>query len=286
MKQGFAVPKEDGRGKHGNYPHKFQDEAVQSVREFLNAIPKYNSHYSRQQNVNQVYLDCDLTIASLFRDKYSEYCKEKQVPAVSESKFREIFVSEFDICFKLQKSDTCSQCDGFLIAINNPELCTEDVTEKKQQCELHLKKTDRGQNMIASLTALAKEHSKEHHVIAMDMQQTFPTPKLTVGPAFYKRKIWTYNYGIHDCGSNKGYMFLCSEKDGGRGSDEVGSCLLKFLEITNPQTKRLHIITDNCKGQAKNWTIISLERSLVAIKRFDCPALLPCGRSHHATLRS
>ncbi|XP_049764968.1 uncharacterized protein LOC126094559 isoform X3 [Schistocerca cancellata] len=61
MKQGFAVPKEDGRGKHGNYPHKFQDKAVQSVREFLNAIPKYNSHYSRQQNPNRVYLDCDIS---------------------------------------------------------------------------------------------------------------------------------------------------------------------------------------------------------------------------------
>ncbi|XP_049949032.1 uncharacterized protein LOC126457075 [Schistocerca serialis cubense] len=43
MKQGFAVPKEDGRGKHGNYPYKFQDKAVQSVTEFLNAIPKYVS---------------------------------------------------------------------------------------------------------------------------------------------------------------------------------------------------------------------------------------------------
>ncbi|XP_049964728.1 uncharacterized protein LOC126485128 [Schistocerca serialis cubense] len=148
MKQGFAVPKEDGRGKHGNYPHKFQDEAVQSVREFLNTIPKYNSHYSRQQNPNRVYLDCDLTTASIFQDKYSEYCKGKQVPAVSESKFREIFVSEFNIGFKLPKSDTCSKCDEFLIAINNPELCAEAVTEKKQQYELHLKKADRGQNMI------------------------------------------------------------------------------------------------------------------------------------------
>ncbi|XP_049775501.1 uncharacterized protein LOC126162803 [Schistocerca cancellata] len=184
MKQGFAVPKEDGRGKYGNYPYKFQDEAVQSVREFLNAIPKYNSHYSRQQNPNKVYLDCDLTTASLFRDKYFEYCNEKQDPAVSESKFREIFVSEFNIGFKPPKSDTCSKCDGFLIAINNPELCAEEVTERKQQYELHLIKADRGQNMIGSLTALAKENSKDHHVIAMDMQQKFPTPKLTVGPPF------------------------------------------------------------------------------------------------------
>ncbi|XP_049764962.1 uncharacterized protein LOC126094559 isoform X1 [Schistocerca cancellata] len=215
-----------------------------------------------------IWIVISASTASLFRDKYSEYCKEKQVPAVSESKFREIFVSEFNIGFKLPKSDACSKCDGFLIAINNSELCAE-VTEKKQQYELHLKKADRGQNMIVSLTALAKENSKEHHMIAVDMQQTFPTPKLTVAPAFYKRKIRTYNYGIHDCGSNKAYMFLWSEKDGGRGSDEVGSCLLKYLEITNPQTKHLHIITDNCEGQGKNWTIIALGRSLVATKRFD-----------------
>jgi hypothetical protein len=37
-------------------------------------------------------------------------------------------------------------------------------------------------------------------VLPMELQQSLPTPKLSCGPAFYKRKVWTYNINIHDCG--------------------------------------------------------------------------------------
>ncbi|XP_049850173.1 uncharacterized protein LOC126321776 [Schistocerca gregaria] len=189
MKVGHAFPKEEGRDKHGTHPHKFQDEAVKGVRDFIHAISKYNSHYSRQQNLNKVHFGCDLTIAFLFRDKYSEYCKEKGVPTVPQSKFRAIFVSEFNIGFKLSKSSTCSTCDAFLMVTGNSGLFAEEITHRKKQRELHLRNADSGQNMIVSLSSLAKENLKEHHIIAIDMQQTFPALELTAGPAFYMREI-------------------------------------------------------------------------------------------------
>ncbi|XP_068083375.1 uncharacterized protein [Anabrus simplex] len=227
--------------KHKNHAHKFSEEAVQGVRKFIDAVPKYRSHHNRQQNPNKVYLDCDLTISSLFCDKCSTYCQEYQLPAVSESKFREIFVTEYNIGFKIPKSDTCPKCDSFLITVSNSELPEDELAQKKLQYELHLRRAESGQDMISSLTALAKENPQQYHVIAMDMHQTLPTPKLTAGPAFYKLKLWMYNYEIHDCGTNKGYMFLWSENEGGRGSDEVGSCLIKYLEIAKPHAKELHI---------------------------------------------
>lgn len=60
----------------------------------------------------------------------------------------------------------------------------------------------------------------------MDLQQT---PMLSVGPAFYKRKLWTFNFGIHDCAKNKRYMFLWDETIRKIGSDEVSSCILKYI---------------------------------------------------------
>lgn len=63
-------------------------------------------------------------------------------------------------------------------------------------------------------------------------------------------------------------MFVSSEDEAKRGSDEIGSCLIKFLEIQKSQANILHIISDNCRGQGKNWAIVALERSLVRSGKF------------------
>ena len=211
-----------------------------------------------------------MSISSLYQEYYLKYCEENNAPQVKISKFREIFNQDFNIGFKLPRSDTCHSCDEFRIQIENAMLTnSEDMIRRiKAARDLHHAKASAGQNIITALSKVAKESPEDHLTIALDLQQTFPTPRLTSGPAFYKRKLWTYNLGIHDCGSEKGHMFIWSEDEAKRGSDEIGSCLIKFLEIEKPQASILHIISDNCRGQGKNWAIVALERSLVQSKRF------------------
>jgi hypothetical protein len=60
------------------------------------------------------------------------------------------------------------------------------IKEIENACDLHHKKYENGQTVIKQLSTLAKEKPGEHHTIAFDLQQTFPTPRLTAGPAFYK----------------------------------------------------------------------------------------------------
>ena len=115
----------------------------------------------------------------------------------------------------------------------------------------------------SKLSKLAVDEPKKYHVIALDLQQALPTPKLTVSQAFYKRKLCTYNLGIHDCGEEKGYMFIWAEDQAKRVSDEIGSCLIKYLKNRNVRCEQLHIISDNCKGQNKNWTLISIYNALL-----------------------
>jgi hypothetical protein len=47
-------------------------------------------------------------------------------------------------------------------------------------------------------------------------------------------------------------MFVWSEDQAKQGSDEIGSCLLKYLELEKPNADNLNIISDNCRGQGKN----------------------------------
>ena len=51
-------------------------------------------------------------------------------------------------------------------------------------------------------------------VITSDFQANLMTPKLTVGEAFYMRKLKTYNYGIYSGTRNKHTMVFWDEKTG------------------------------------------------------------------------
>ena len=44
--------------------------------------------------------------------------------------------------------------------------------------------------------------------IDMYPKQALPTPKLTTNIAFYKRQIWAYNLGVHDCSRDDCILWL------------------------------------------------------------------------------
>ena len=106
-------------------------------------------------------------------------------------------------------------------------------------------------------------------VITFDLEQTLPTPKLSTGPAFYKRKLWTYNFNIHDCKQNVGHCFTWDESVAGRGSEEIGSCIKFYFESLNIRGNTLVAISDNCGGQNKNWNIQYLWIYLILSGRFN-----------------
>ena len=121
-------------------------------------------------------------------------------------------------------SNTCAKYDFLAIELKN---CTDEEEKERARKEkdIHLAKAEAGQDTIKKLTKLATSHPNIYHVVAIDLQQALPTPKLTVGPAFYKRKLFTYNLGIHDCGTNQGYMMMWEESTAKRGLEEICSAL-------------------------------------------------------------
>ena len=202
--------------------------------------------------------------------------------AVSSDKYRRIFCSDFNIGFKLPKSDTCKLCDEHQIRLS--ELRSSEKEEEVKEVELlhkvHILKAEELRKTLSNVVEVA--NNTDTHVIAMDLQQALPTPLLSAGPAFYKRKIWTFNFGVHDCIEQSGFMFVWNEVIGKRGSDEIGSCILKYIKSRNIKNRNLVIFSDNCPGQNKNWTIAALWHHLVLTNAFDSVEhkfLLP-GHSH------
>ena len=59
-------------------------------------------------------------------------------------------------------------------------------------------------------------------------------------------------------------MFVWPETIPGRGSHEMASCVLQYFKNTEVKAQTLHVYSDNCSGQNKNFNILSLWQYLVA----------------------
>ena len=65
-------------------------------------------------------------------------------------------------------------------------------------------------------------------MISFDFEQNLPTPNLHHNDVFYARKLGTYNFGIHDCVAEKGYMYMWDETVAKRGKSKVAPCITSF----------------------------------------------------------
>ncbi|CAH1107721.1 unnamed protein product [Psylliodes chrysocephalus] len=83
----------------------------------------------------------------------------------------------------------------------------EEVKRLKTQRHLHHRRAAAMQNSLREEVESAKTNGGKI-VLTFDLQETLPTPSLTVGPAFYLRKASTYKLGVHDCVGVKATMFM------------------------------------------------------------------------------
>ncbi|KAJ8868073.1 hypothetical protein PR048_031882 [Dryococelus australis] len=99
---------------------------------------------------------------------------------------------------------------------------------------LHLYKTERARASIRTDTI----------VIVLDSQKTLPTTRLSTNKVYYLRQLWTYNCGIHNIVTGKTHMFMWDESTAKRGSQEVGSCLVKYASSLDDEIKHAIAYTD------------------------------------------
>ncbi len=92
-----GTPHTDQRGRH-EPSNKTTEESRKFVKEHIEQFPRYESHYSRQDNPHRQYLSPSLSIAKMY-SLYKDECSECEQQPVSSWTYRKIFNCEYNFSF-------------------------------------------------------------------------------------------------------------------------------------------------------------------------------------------
>ena len=104
------------------------------------------------------------------------------------------------------RTDTCKTCDEFKVEMD-AKIDNNAQQQLRLEWKVHKTRAENAYQCTREDTALSKSTS-DIEMLTFDLEQTLATPLLTTNVVFYKRQLWTYNLGIHDCKTGKGCIHM------------------------------------------------------------------------------
>lgn len=90
----------DKWGKHFVRPHAYSEDRIKEVKEHIDKIPKYESHYWCFNNNGKLYLSYDTTITACYEHYNNVFCKQMFYDPISSDKYERIFTEDYNIGVK------------------------------------------------------------------------------------------------------------------------------------------------------------------------------------------
>lgn len=210
---------QDNRGS-GSGKNKISADKIEEIVKFIKLFPKYKSHYCRN-NYEGRYLAPNLNLQKLYNIYVDSNEKSVSLPF-----FKKIFYQKFNLHFKKPQKDTCLRCDTF--AVNKQAATGKKLEELELAHNNHL---DHAYSLRDQMNNDLNDSKNipEVEVLTFDLQKTHNLPYIPTSVAYYKRQLNFYNLAIHCGSSGKGIFHTWLEHEAGKGTQEVGSCLRKFI---------------------------------------------------------
>ncbi|RVE40000.1 hypothetical protein evm_015350 [Chilo suppressalis] len=256
LKQGMGSALEsDNRGKNCGR-RTLNSDLVANVKEHIQLFPKVPSHYCRKDS-NRDYLDENLSLPKMYT--FYEAWMKKNRPA-GEHKFtfatyrqyKDIFDREFNLHFFKPKKDQCDVCYAWKHATPDERL------ELQASYDTHIGLKNLAQKMKNENKKTCNKDSSSC-VACFDMQKVLPSPRAESSAFYYKRHLSVYNFTVYDCTRHDGFCYMWNETIGSKGSNEIASFLLDFIEKkVETGVKKFFFYSDNCAGQNKNQFVFSM----------------------------
>ena len=242
-----GVVKPDMRGKLSICPNERELEK-EYVRQHITSFPKTESHYCRKET-QRFYLNGDLSLNKMYT-MYVQDRSQQNISPVSESTYKHIFYTEFNLGFFKRSKDRCDFCTAFHNSDNKDSL--------QQEFEIHHQMKNQVRCCKDNDKQRAK-HDAEFASATFDLEDVLLTPKGHAKGFYHKRRLNTYNLSIHDYETGLGINNIWNERIGMRGSNEIGSCIYKYFQSQVKKGKRVFsLYSDACGGQNRNQHIVAL----------------------------
>lgn len=242
----------DLRGKQQS-ANKTPDSDVNFIRQHIESFPTVPSHYTRKHSARG-YLDSCLTIRKMYQ-LYEEECKKTNRRVCRFGVYRNIFCTQYNLSFHKPKKDQCTLC-----SVYEEKKAQGDIAEKLEEDFQNHQNMKRLSRESKTLDKARAKTDKTFVASTFDLEAVLPTPYTRVGDVYYKRCLSTYNLSFYNLGDKTGTCYIWDETNGGRGSCEIGTCLLSninSLTEKSPHVKEVTYYSDTCGGQNRNQFVAS-----------------------------
>ena len=216
-------------------PEKARRSVCKSIEEFLDKLPKMESHYCRKRTT-KLYLEPIWTSKKQLYEAYTELHPQNRGSCTT---FHKIF-EDRNLSLFHPKKDMCETCESFKRKNVSQEKYDEHI-RKKNEARRELEADMIDDNKI---------------VLTMDLQAVLLCPWSKVSTMYYKTKLIIHNFTIYNNKSNKGHCYLWNEVEAGLNGSEFASIIVGFLEANYANTtKTIVIYSDGCTYQNRNSCI-------------------------------
>ncbi|KAK7603319.1 hypothetical protein V9T40_003318 [Parthenolecanium corni] len=240
---------------------KYNEETRNAVIMHVMQFPREVSHYSRAKASGE-YLSPDLNVTRL----HAKFKEDNPGTVLSQRNYRRTFKQYFwNLSFHRPRTDTCMTCDKFQIAKRGEPHNLKHITGH----ETHLRQADTARKTMFQHMTATREPDSQTFVAAMDLEKVLFVPTLTHSQMYYSRQLSVFNLCLHAGDTRQGHMFVWHEGTAGRGGNEIGSCLFKFLLSRVIAKRHVEVWCDNCCGQNKNQMLLLVLMYMIATKRYD-----------------
>jgi len=168
--------------------------------------------------------------------------------------YRRIFNYDFNLYrFHIPKKDQCNVCETYKTTIQK----TQEIEEIKLKHDLE-------KNASWKEKEMDKQNAINGTIFSacFDLQAILIIPDGEISNFYYKRRLAMYNLTFCNMKNGDGACYVWNETIAKRVANEIGSCLLNFLQNyfngTTESPSNLIFYSDNCARQNKNKFITSL----------------------------
>lgn len=147
--------------------------------------------------------------------------------------------------------DRCDCCSGYENVKDHDE-----ETEEEYKWHINLKEASR--KYKDRVKAMLKDDETLDSAV-FDLEEVLSAPSSFESSLYYKRKLNTYNLTVYRYRNGQGFCYVWPETEGLRGSNEIASCLYKYLEnYSREGRKKVVLFSDSCGRQNRNKTFLTM----------------------------